>query len=883
MAGPAISLAGVAPVGAGITVGPINPDFWTFRLFANASGDGTGDPRQAEIDLSAPPGASQFNPNDATGTLSDTGPDGTATGSAAGAAFTNFSLANDVLTAHATVAFNTNATFATATLPHDQFAGGSGQGQYEFDLPIQTTGGLYEYSYSVQITHDIAGDTGGFEFGRVHFFGSPSDFINLDDQHHTGSGTTSVSDRGVIAPNANGSLSVSFDASTGAGLGDSLPHHGNGTLDVQFTLRPANQWKNPAGGSFQSATNWTGNLVPGASDVAVFNLPGTYSVQLDQPATNATLHASGSGVNVTFDVAGHPYTVDKLEVGGNPGDNVHFSFIDSGGIVTAARGVLASTPPPLTLSFPGSFNVGTGGQVDIGGATSAGTVNVNGGGVLTASGADAQWLVQSLLLGAPGAATFNVSNKATVTSSFANVGVGAPGNATATVSDAIWNCAQMTVGGQGTGSLRVSNNGALNVSNLAVGSRAGSSGTITVGGTHDPNLTSFLLVQDNGPTAVIGDAGAGHLQVQNNGVFAVVDGTLNLGGSGGGVGDATVSGSGSTIGAETLIVGALGTGSITVSQGGLLGASGHRTGKAVIGTSGTVTLTSAGQFIARTTLQVDGRLSIDSTSEADVGDDSSITSHAPGRLFIAPGGTLLGSGTITVPRLVMLGGGNNFGGTLKPGHSPGTLTINGDLEQDPGSTIKIEIAGNQPGQFDVLNVTGNASYAGDLLLSFQDGFAPRQGDTFAFLNTAGTTTGSFANVRLHDLAPGFQFDLQPEAGGTVALVALNDGVSTRIPGDANDDGKVDFSDLLTLAQHYNQDGTYSTGDFNLDGTVDFTDLLTLAQHYGQTAAPEQVASFLSAYAADWRSAFAPVPEPGTGAVVGIGCTILARRRRPLIH
>jgi hypothetical protein len=128
-------------------------------------------------------------------------------------------------------------------------------------------------------------------------------------------------------------------------------------------------------------------------------------------------------------------------------------------------------------------------------------------------------------------------------------------------------------------------------------------------------------------------------------------------------------------------------------------------------------------------------------------------------------------------------------------------------------------------------------------------------------------TGSFANVRLHDVAAGFQFQLNPANGG-VALVAMNDAVSTRIPGDTNDDGKVDFTDLLTLAQHYNQDGTFSTGDFNLDGTVDFTDLLTLAQHYGQVAPPESLAQL------------AAVPEPTIFIGIPATLSLVRPRRRP---
>jgi len=61
-------------------------------------------------------------------------------------------------------------------------------------------------------------------------------------------------------------------------------------------------------------------------------------------------------------------------------------------------------------------------------------------------------------------------------------------------------------------------------------------------------------------------------------------------------------------------------------------------------------------------------------------------------------------------------------------------------------------------------------------------------------------------------------------------------VNKRLPADFNNDGKVDFSDLLILAQNYGKTGqTQNTGDTNGDGKVDFTDLLTLAQEYGKTS------------------------------------------------
>jgi hypothetical protein len=56
-----------------------------------------------------------------------------------------------------------------------------------------------------------------------------------------------------------------------------------------------------------------------------------------------------------------------------------------------------------------------------------------------------------------------------------------------------------------------------------------------------------------------------------------------------------------------------------------------------------------------------------------------------------------------------------------------------------------------------------------------------------------------------------------------------------LAGDANRDRRVDFADLLIVAQNYAQSGrTFSQGNINYsaDGRVSFDDLLLLAQHYG---------------------------------------------------
>jgi hypothetical protein len=66
-----------------------------------------------------------------------------------------------------------------------------------------------------------------------------------------------------------------------------------------------------------------------------------------------------------------------------------------------------------------------------------------------------------------------------------------------------------------------------------------------------------------------------------------------------------------------------------------------------------------------------------------------------------------------------------------------------------------------------------------------------------------------------------------------------------LAADANRDRKIDFGDLVTLAQNYGTAGkTFSQGNFNYDpaGNIDFQDLVLLAQRYGTTLAPPPAAA-----------------------------------------
>lgn len=91
-----------------------------------------------------------------------------------------------------------------------------------------------------------------------------------------------------------------------------------------------------------------------------------------------------------------------------------------------------------------------------------------------------------------------------------------------------------------------------------------------------------------------------------------------------------------------------------------------------------------------------------------------------------------------------------------------------------------------------------------------------------------------------------------------------------IPGDATLDGRVDFDDLLSLAQQFGSTTRryWADGDFNGDGRVGFDDLLGLAQNYESPALLES----------DWALARSLVPEPALLSLLGATACLVVRRR-----
>lgn len=105
------------------------------------------------------------------------------------------------------------------------------------------------------------------------------------------------------------------------------------------------------------------------------------------------------------------------------------------------------------------------------------------------------------------------------------------------------------------------------------------------------------------------------------------------------------------------------------------------------------------------------------------------------------GGKLIGSGLIDANV-------NVGAATIAPGHSAGTISINGNFNATPNSIFDFEIGGVNPGEYDVINVTGDVTLNGTFNTSFIDGYTPIIGatqDSFDVINGA-TITNLLASV-----------------------------------------------------------------------------------------------------------------------------------------
>lgn len=248
------------------------------------------------------------------------------------------------------------------------------------------------------------------------------------------------------------------------------------------------------------------------------------------------------------------------------------------------------------------------------------------------------------------------------------------------------------------------------------------------------------------------------------------------------------------------------------------------------GGTGSMILKNGGRMISGSELRIwsQGVLDVEDGGRAlaGSGDPDSI---APGSLMVGSGGTLAGTGLIR--GYVM-----TDGGSISPGHSAGTMSIEGSLSLDASSTLMIELGGSAPTQHDRVAMLGAGSVeiAGTLNVQTIDGYIPVPLIAYTIIeSSAGTLiTGRFGTV----VGPALPDPYVWKVGYT----GPHAFVCATCPADYNVDFGVDVLDFLDFLDDFgsceNQPGPCGAlfnADINGDTFVDVLDFLDFFDGFGQ--------------------------------------------------
>lgn len=444
--------------------------------------------------------------------------------------------------------------------------------------------------------------------------------------------------------------------------------------------------------------------------------------------------------------------------------------VSQGGQVQSGSAFLGDNPAApafVSVHDPGSSWITQNAGLAIG-AAGAGTLTVSNGGLVQVQGSPGANETFSVGFGTGPGGTVNIQDSGTMLdANSGSVIVGQASSGQINIShNAVMNAGALTIGGANvTGVVKAFTGGTLSLlgdvtinsgqfqlfsgaqagqlatsQHLAIGGLNGRSGFMTVDGAGTIFSSAGLMI--------VGESGSGFLTVTNGGQF-VVD--YASAGANPGTGIITVTGTGSLLRVTTFL-----------TAGGSLNSMGP----------GTITVTNNGLA------QVDDQFTVLPQGTINVGGGSinigSSNAVAAGVLRVSAGGALHDAGTVNGQILVGLGG------IFYTGDNDGTALINGGFELDSGAQLSMNVSGtNSSTGYDVLDSTGTVSLAGTLVLNFLNGFAPRAGQSFAFLKF-GSLNGSFSQIQLNGVASGFQYEIQTNNNALV-LVALNDGVATSPP------------------------------------------------------------------------------------------------------
>jgi autotransporter-associated beta strand protein len=200
-------------------------------------------------------------------------------------------------------------------------------------------------------------------------------------------------------------------------------------------------------------------------------------------------------------------------------------------------------------------------------------------------------------------------------------------------------------------------------------------------------------------------------------------------------------------------------------------------------------------------------------------------------LTVNAGGTVGGNGILPSTTI--------NGGTLAPGNSIGTLTIQGNLVLTSAAAYIVEVS---PTQADRTNVTGTAALAGTVQAVFGPGSYIAR--TYTILSANGGRSGTFGSLTTTGLPAGFAASLSYT--GTDAILnltaVLGGGGSAGGPGALPNGGlsQNQFNVASTLNGFFNNGGTLPPNFLNVFGLTgsNLTNALTLLSGEAATGAQQ---------------------------------------------
>ena len=569
-----------------------------------------------------------------------------------------------------------------------------------------------------------------------------------------------------------GTTLVTVTATDGAG--------NTGTNSFDVTVLPLPFVKADNSIALSQTTSWTGGVVPGAADIALWS--GNY-------ASTSTPVSVGSGLTaerLQFSSLNRAITISpgtgSLNLIGVSGTSIDMSASGQG--VTLACPVLLGSGGSQNWTIENGQILTVSGNISDGGLGDA--LIKSGGGTVIVTGSCNYSGVTTI-----GAGTFQIGN-GTATPWTLSGGVGIASGATLDLDTILSGTTAGAISGAGT-LKQSSTSGIITVCPAAgysgtIGTVTGvSGGTLILGGSPSASTTISNILNNTGFTA---DFVSGTWNLDGGGSYqtniVINGGTVNRPANTGdfyNVAAFTIHGGvyngfnqygmrmGSTYGpsdnsGQTTVCTQDG-GVVTVSgNDASIGSSTPNVAESFALTGGTFNLINSHNFVVGSGTSGTGftLFTLGGTGKMIVNAGTIYGSQGNGaqQIFAFTGGTLAAnevdatylSGTAAPAQQ---GTFYNCGGTLAPGDigTAGKMTITGNYAvTSSNAVLAIDIGGatqaaafqTGTGQYDYVSVTGSASLSGTLLVSLINGFVPTNSQTFTVLNSSSTLSGSFINL-----------------------------------------------------------------------------------------------------------------------------------------